>query len=83
MNKQDFSCAKCRLGKISYNQLKNKEWRYRNFFMAASIYLFFPILHNSVWFLLKRYTFMQKYCKKNPAVKKNHVRICSDFQKTS
>ena len=32
MNKQDLSNGRCRLMKISYMQLKNKEWRERNFF---------------------------------------------------
>lgn len=33
-NKQDFSNSKCRLAKVSYSQLKNREWRYRNFYMC-------------------------------------------------
>ena len=32
MNKQDLSNGRCRLMKISYMQLKNKDWRERNFF---------------------------------------------------
>lgn len=31
-NKQDLSNSKCKLAKISINQLKNKTWRQRNFF---------------------------------------------------
>lgn len=32
VNKQDFSCSKCRLAKVSLIQLRNKDWRYRNFY---------------------------------------------------
>lgn len=31
-NKQDFSCSKCRLAKVSLTQLKDKNWRNRNFY---------------------------------------------------
>lgn len=32
VNKQDFSCSKCRLAKISLSQLRNTDWRYRNMY---------------------------------------------------
>ncbi len=32
MNKQDLSCARCKLEKISYTQLKDKKWRTQNFY---------------------------------------------------
>ena len=32
INKQDFSCSKCKLAKVSLAQLRNPEWRYRNMY---------------------------------------------------
>lgn len=34
-NKQDFSCGVCRLAKISFKQLKNRDWRNRNMFTCV------------------------------------------------
>ena len=34
-NKQDLSCGRCRLAKVSYRQLKDKNWRERNFFSCV------------------------------------------------
>lgn len=34
-NKQDLSCGRCRLAKVSYRQLKDKNWRERNFFTCV------------------------------------------------
>lgn len=34
-NKQDLSCGRCRLAKVSYRQLKDKGWRDRNFFSCV------------------------------------------------
>lgn len=31
-NKQDFSCSKCRLAKVTLSQLRDKVWRNRNFY---------------------------------------------------
>ena len=40
-NKQDLSCGRCRLAKVSYRQLKDKNWRERNFFSCVerSVYM--------------------------------------------
>lgn len=34
-NKQDLSCGRCRLAKVTYRQLKDKNWRERNFFTCV------------------------------------------------
>ena len=35
VNKQDLSCGRCKLAKISYGQLKDKNWRERNMFTCV------------------------------------------------
>lgn len=35
VNKQDLSCGRCKLAKVSYGQLKDKNWRERNMFTCV------------------------------------------------